>query len=111
MVPVPPLASTVLPAHAGMAREGRRSAETATIVLPAHAGMARSLRKPVDHGKQFSPHTRGWPDSGALRVTSVTGSPRTRGDGPGYSSGSVANSLVLPAHAGMARTPLGLLRV
>ena len=105
---------------APLAGHGRRSPRTrgdgprpgsrhwsAHRVLPAHAGMARSSASRPVLTKPFSPHTRGWP---ALWVPGETGpqrSPRTRGDGP-YANGVACEwRVVLPAHAGMARSTHG----
>ena len=51
----------------------------------------------------FSPHTRGWSGSKAVRIVRPQRSPRTRGDGPTKRGSSTVYIVVLPAHAGMVR--------
>ncbi len=73
-------------------------------VLPAHAGMAREKEQGTDNLREFSPHTRGWPEARVGRGQIAKRSPRTRGDGPGVFMVVVQGYRVLPAHAGMARS-------
>ena len=73
------------------------------VVLPARAGMARATIAPAMPAPRFSPHARGWPGEPLRRRGLGDGSPRTRGDGPDLRAGIVAEAIVLPARAGMAR--------
>ncbi len=115
--------TSVLPAHAGMARKNRvnrfrflRSPRTRgdgpdeesenyspDPVLPAHAGMARQTIRRSPGWSTFSPHTRGWPAQPRVRRPGGGSSPRTRGDGPDLVGLAFSTETVLPAHAGMAR--------
>jgi len=72
-------------------------------VLPAHAGMARHRNPRPSSRHAFSPHTRGWPGPRRSLGCAGPGSPRTRGDGPAFSTAAHIAAAVLPAHAGMAR--------
>ncbi len=120
-----PSPAAVLPARAGMARDGLHRLAHWIPVLPARAGMARSERFRCVQGTTFSPHARGWPDrlhhgpAPARRsprtrgdgpglawvvVLALVRSPRTRGDGPRDLDGGPSSRSVLPARAGMARS-------
>ena len=96
--------STVLPAHAGMARRGPTGTARTAEFSPhtrGWPGRARSDRQ----GARRSPRTRGdGPAKDAQEARAIGGSPRTRGDGPRDRVARARERKVLPAHAGMARS-------
>ncbi len=93
----------VLPARAGMARRCRSPLSGPRSVLPARAGMARQHNPLASPSATFSPHARGWPNNRRRLDHPISGSPRTRGDGPGDPIENAEARQVLPARAGMAR--------
>ena len=72
----------VLPAHAGMAREGWGQGPRNAGFSPHTRGWPVNSDPKKGHPFEFSPHTRGWPDLGPHGHAVGGSSPRTRGDGP-----------------------------